>query len=143
MDNKINQVKTNNVNFSGVKPKPAEVLNMEEKIKKIIENLLKRDREIAEYGDFAPISETFKNTEKELCASDFGIKIFQAPEGIEDRETQRAAQLVAYKYPTPFFAKKMLAFGTKNEILEKLSQKDLYKEIKQTFIEMSKALENP
>lgn len=143
MNNKINQNEINNIKFSGVKPKRPEVSNMEEKIKKMIENLLNRDREIYEYGDFAPVTETFKNSDKELCASDFAIKVFQAPEGVENRETERAVQLIAYKYPTSLYARKMLVFGTKNEILEKLQQKDLYKEIKEAFVEMSKALEHP
>ena len=140
MDNKINQANTNNTSFHGIKPKTGEVKTMEENIKKMIKDILSRaEREVPEYGDFAPVFEEFKNTEKKLLATDFMMKIYHVAD--EATKKKRGLELVAYKLPSPYKAAKVLETGTKEEILKKLQENDLYKEIDTILRSLSKRFE--
>ena len=112
---------------------------MEEKIKKMIKDILAREREVYEYGDFAPVYEEFKNTDKELLATDFMIKIYHISD--ENSKTKRALELLAYKLPTPYRATQIIETGTKEDILNKLRDNNLCKEVDTIFRRLSKRFE--
>lgn len=130
--NKINSQNTNNAKFNGLKPKINEVKNMEEHIQKMVKDLFKRaEREVPEYGDFKVVFEEFKNPDKSLCASDFLLKIVKPPKNIEGNEKLRNLELVAYKLPSPYMAERLLASGSKEEILKQLQSEDMLRKIKE------------
>ena len=130
--NKINSQNTNNAKFNGLKPKINEVKNMEEHIQKMVKDLFKRaEREVPEYGDFKVVFEEFKNPDKSLCASDFLLKIVKPPKNIEGNEKLRNLELVAYKLPSPYMAERLLASGSKEEILKQLQSDDMLRKIKE------------
>lgn len=129
--NKIHSQNTNNTSFNSIKPKINEVKNMEEHIQKMVKDLLKRaEREVPEYGDFKIVFEEFKNPDKALCASDFLLKIVKPHNSIEGHEKLRNLELVAYKLPSPYMAERLLACGSKEEILKNLESEELLKKIK-------------
>ena len=143
MNNKINQNRTNNINFQGIKPKPSEVKNMDELIKKMVADLLTRaEREVPEYGDFKIVYEQFKNPDKDLTATDFMLKITKPPKTIEGHEKKRYLELVAYNLPSPYIAEKVIGHGNKEEILAKLKEDGLCEKIKEKLIQLSKELED-
>ena len=123
MDNKINQNKTINTQFSATKPKvnTSEVKTMKQNISKMVEGLLEKakdSRALPSYGDFSPLYTEFKNPDATLCATDFMLKIVKPHNSIEGHEKLRNLELVAYKLPSPYIAERLLACGTTEEILE-------------------------
>lgn len=139
--NKINQNKINNTQFKGLKPAKSEAVNMELDFKKMLNQILVRaEREVPEYGDFAPVYEILKNVDRTLCPTDFMLRISKLPKGMENSETTRVLELVAYKVPTPYKSVRTLAYGTKEEILNKLKSGEITSEIEMTAKKLSEDL---
>ncbi|MBR6126686.1 hypothetical protein IKQ21_03285 [bacterium] len=132
MDNRINQNKINKTEFQGIKPKTKGAKSMEELIKKMISNLLEREREIAEYGEFGNkgmIFEQFSNPDKNLAVDKFWLEIAQAPKGAENYQTKRTLKFVASKLGAPE-AEILIESGTKADILAKLKDQNLPEKLK-------------
>ena len=140
--NRINKAnKVNNSNFNGIKPKTKEVKTMEQQVKKIINDVLVRaEREVPPYGDFAPVYEEFKNTDTSLKATDFMLKIVKPPSNIKGHEKLRYIELSAYQLPMPYKMSRLIAKGTKEEILQQLKEEDFFETITKNFSEMSRNL---
>ena len=140
---KINSKQVNNTSFSSAKPKIKEVKNMEEHIQKMVKELFRRaEREVPEYGDFKIVYEEFKNPDKTLCATDFLLKIVKPPKNIEGHEKIRNLELVAYKLPSPYMAERLVASGTKDEILKQLQDDSIYKKLEEATKSLSHNLED-
>ena len=139
--NKINKQNINKSNFESVKPKSNEVKTMKKSLEKLINNIrLRAEREVPEYGDFAPVLEEFKNFDKTLEASDFMLKIVKPPKNIENHETLRYIELTAYKLPLPYKVTKLVGRGSKEEILKQLDQPDFLTKVEESFKSMSENL---
>ena len=111
--NKINPIQHNKANFKGAKIPQKEVKTMEETFKKFVKVLRDRaEREVPEYGDFAPVYEQFANTTKELSATDFMLKISKPPKSVEANEKIRNLEVVAYRLPSQYMAECIVATGT-------------------------------
>ena len=138
----------NSANFQGgigrTNPKTAkEIKTMEEHIKKMVQDILARaEREVPEYGDFAPVYEEFKNPLKELCATDFMLKITKPPKHIENHEKKRYLEVVAYKLPAPIKSTRIIAVGGKDDILAKLKDNETLLKIDKAVRELSDNLED-
>ena len=99
---KINKQNIKNTNFGIVKPKQTEVPLMKDKVKNMVKKItLRAEREVPEYGDFAPVYEEFKNTDTSLKATDFMLKIVKPPSNIKGHEKLRYIELSAYQLPMP------------------------------------------
>jgi len=144
----FNPHKLNNTNFQGrigrAGSKAAkEIKTMEEHIKTMVRDILARaEREVPEYGDFAPVYEEFKNPLQELCATDFMLKITKPPKHIENHEKKRYLEVVAYKLPAPIKATRIIAVGNKEDILSKLKDKETLEKINKAARELSENLED-
>lgn len=139
---KISSQKLNRI-FIEVTPKKnkIEVNNMKQHIEKMIKNVcIRAEREVPEYGDFKMVYEEFKNPDKDLVATDFMLKIVKP--NLQGHEKVRNLELVAYKLPLPYKANRIIATGSKEEILEKLKSQDLQTELEQAVKELSKNLED-
>ena len=141
--NKINPIQHNKTNFKGAKIPQKEVKKMEETFKKFVKVLRDRaEREVPEYGDFAPVYEQFANTKKELSATDFMLKISKPPKSVEANEKIRNLEVVAYRLPSPYKAECIVATGTKEELMQKLQDTKLLTEINETAESLAKDLED-
>ncbi|MBP3820823.1 hypothetical protein J6G99_04165 [bacterium] len=141
--NRINQNRVNNTNFCGIKPKSVEVKNMEEFLKKIIENILIRaEREVPEYGNFKLVTEKFKNFDKNLDVDEFWLEIGQPPKGTENYETKRFLKFVASKPNSDTSAEILIGSGSKKEILETLKKEGLTGKLKEYAQKLSYNLED-
>ncbi len=142
----FNTNKLNNTNFQGkisraASKAPKEIKTMEEHIKKMVQDILARaEREVPEYGDFAPVYEEFKNPLRELCATDFMLKITKPPKHIENHEKKRYLEVIAYKLPTPIKSTQIIAVGEKEDILSKLKDKETLEKINKVVRELSENL---
>lgn len=145
MEIKVNQNKIDNINLQGVKPTAKGVKSMEELIKKMIKDISQNSEgKIPEYSiyDFPPIKSSFENPDKTLCAKGFILKIYQPPKGVENRETLRAMDLIAYKEGSEYVAQRMLACGSADEIIKKLKDQNLVSEIKEAIYTLSEKLKD-
>ena len=141
--NKINPTQQNRANFQGVKTPHKEVKTMEEAFKKFVKIIRDRaEREVPEYGDFAPVYEQFANPKKELSATDFMLKISKTPKSVENNEKIRNLEVVAYKLPAPYKAECIVATGTKEELMQKLQDSKLLKEINETAESLARDLDD-
>ncbi len=141
--NKINTVNLNKTNFKGLQKMDNNVKSLDENIDESLKKLQERaQREVSEYGDFSPVYEQFKNTDKSLCATDFLLKIAKPPKNIEGHEKIRNLEVCAYKLPHSYRAERIITTGSKDEILKALSSKDLPQQIKSAIISLSENLED-
>ena len=141
--NKINPIQQNKAKFQGVKTPHKEVKTMEEAFKKFVKIIRDRaEREVPEYGDFAPVYEQFANPQKELSATDFMIKISKPPKSVENNEKIRNLEVVAYKLPAPYKAECIVATGTKEELMQKLQDSKFLKEINETAESLARDLDD-
>lgn len=142
--------KVNKNTFSGIKKpiakvKASEVKGMKQNISQMINELLEKakdSRALPQYGEFSPLYTEFKNPDKNLCATDFMLKIVKPHNSIEGHETLRNLELVAYKLPSPYIAERLLASGTSEEILEALKDPALLSKIQSATESLSKSLED-
>ncbi len=138
---KINIHRINNLRFEGVKVKKP--MNIEQWFENTLKKLHDRaQREVPEYGDFKIIDEKFVNPDKNLKVTDFEIKIVNPPKNIEDQEILRGIYITAYNSPSPYKAERLIAAGTKKEILEKLQSKEFLNEILDAAKSLSHSLED-
>ena len=141
--NKINKQNINNSNFESIKPKSKEVKTMKKSIEKVINTIrLRAEREVPEFGDFAPVFEEFKNMDKALEATDFMLKIVKPPKTIEGHEKLRYIELTAYKLPTPYKVTKLVGRGSKEDILKQLDEPEFFNKVEESFKSMSENLKN-
>ena len=124
--NKLNQLR-----IEGTKRMPKVEESFEKQIEKMVSKLTGRaEREVAEYGDFAPVFETLENHNKKFNMTDFVLKI-QKPKGT--KPDYRAMYASAYNMPNPMKYEHILVDGSKEDILKALKDKNFLSEIKETF----------
>ena len=148
MDNRINpNSNIKNINFSGVKSNAVEAgmdkgaEKMEELIKKMITDLKNKVKEKVEpSGDFDAVWEEFENPDKALDATHFLLKV--SPTGVKGAEDKRYLEAAALIRGSQYGAESVLSLGSKQEILDKLSEHGLEQIIKQKFVSLAKSLEN-
>ncbi len=141
--NKINHTEVNKANFKGIKKMNKEIQTLETSIKKFVKTLANRaEREVPEYGDFAPVYEQFQNPDKSLVATDFMLKISKPPKNIANHEKIRNLEVVAYKLPLPYKAERIIATGNKEDILKKLQSEEVLGEIHKAVKSLSDNLED-
>ena len=134
----------NPTNFNNIQPRGTEKMtttDFKQDIQNAISKLYTRaEREVAEYGSFADVKEQFKNSNENLSATDFELKIYK-PETIKD-EKYRCFEAIAYSYPKPYKAEMPLYQGSKEEILQALKNENLPKELEDAFTQLSHDLED-
>ena len=141
--NEINPAKLNSTQFKGIKKMDKEVKTLETCIKKFTQALHKRaEREVPEYGDFAPVYEQFTNPDKSLTATDFMLKISKPAKNIKGHEKIRNLEVVAYKLPLPYKAETIIATGSKEDIMKQLQSAEIYTKIKEAAHNLSYNLED-
>lgn len=115
--------------------------NLESNIENMVKKLFARaEREVPEYGSFKLVYEEFKNTDKNLNATDFMLKISK-PQGAEN-EKLRFLEAVAYDLPKPYISERLIASGNKEDILKALKNDNLKTELAEVFKNLAKKLED-
>ncbi len=115
--------------------------DIQQNIQNLVENLSARaEREVPEYGDFAPVVEEIKNPDKNLSATHFAVKIYK-PTTMDD-EKYRCVEAIAYAVPKPYKAEMPLVGGYKDEILNKINSDEFAEKLNSVFAKLSKDLED-
>ena len=87
------------------------------------------ETEVPERGEFRVVSESFRNPDNRLNATDIKLKITKPPVNIEGHETRRYLELVMYNLPSPYICERVLAAGTRQEIMTALYDDHLVQKI--------------
>lgn len=132
--NRINPI--NKIVSKGISKMHEEELTYEEKIQKMVKNLLARaEREVPEYGDFKSVYEEFPNTDKSITATDFMLKINKPL--TKGSEKMRNLVAVAYDIPHPYKTEQTIVHGTKKEVLDALKSEDLPSKLEKIYKELA------
>lgn len=132
--NRINPI--NKIVSKGISKMHEEELTFEEKIQKMVKNLLARaEREVPEYGDFKSVYEEFPNTDKSITATDFMLKINKPL--TKGSEKMRNLVAVAYDIPHPYKTEQTIVHGTKKEVLDALKSEDLPSKLEKIYKELA------
>lgn len=140
-----NSININNKNitpFRGVNG--AEPMSMDDKEKYYIENLHKviddvstrSEREVPEYGEFAPVSEFFKNVDKDIPADKFVLRVIKMPKEDYPDEKQRFIEASVFAPAGDYKADMLIGAGHKKEILETLKSKDFPTRLNDAYIDL-------
>ena len=132
----INRV--NRTNFKGLNKMKNIEPSFEEQVKILINKLLERSREVAEYGNFKPVYEILPNGNKGLKATDFALRIERPA---ETEPTLRTLDAVAYRVPLTKRYERTLVSGTKEDILKAMQEEGFAQKVKETFERLSSHFE--
>ena len=135
----INRVQ--NTNFKGMKQMPQDELAFNEEIQKMVQNLsVRAEREVPEYGRFKEVFEIVPNKNKNLRVLGYALKIRKPL--IKGDEKLRGLEAVVYDSRSDYMCEKVIAKGTKEDILNVLKDEALANKLEGVFVELSKQLED-
>lgn len=135
----INRVQ--NTNFKGIKQMPQEELTFNEEVQKMVQNLSARaEREVPEYGNFKEVFEIVPNKDKNARALGYALKIRKPL--IKGDEKLRGLEAVVYDSRSDYMCERVIAKGSKEDILKVLQDKDLVNKLEVAYVELSKNLED-
>lgn len=139
--NKILNSNFNQHNISFNRKKNKEIKSMDSEIQTAINKLLQRaEREMPEYGDFAPISEKFENRNENLNIGEPSIKIVYA--NFSKDKTLKRLELEIPSKTGKSSANVAMELADKKAILKALSDKNLANRINDNIQNASSALED-
>jgi len=99
-------------------------------LEKMVMSLRKRcEREISEYGDFAPVVERYINKDSSIYAGNIYLKCYQPPKIIENYQKKRYLELVIETPSGVSNSSVALKGGSKKDILETLKNEDFAFEV--------------
>jgi hypothetical protein len=99
--------------------------NFKEQVEQMLEKLIVRaEREVPEYGDFAPVTELFQNLDpgSQDIVGKFGLTILKLPKDVTPDPKERYVEACAYEPTGSYKAKMFVAGGYKDEILLRLKE---------------------
>lgn len=120
--------------------KQVRYYSMEELIRKMLRDLrVQVEEKVPEEGDFPMVYERYENPDKRLNISHLLLKV--SPVKLEGRERKRFLDFVIFNYPNPYCSERCVGAGTKQEILDRLVQEELFQKIMNIIPEMEHSLE--
>ncbi len=144
MNNRINN--TNNINFhsiNGVNKMDSEK-TYEDKVYDMIDAVTERaEREVPEYGDFAPVYEEFKNTNSKLPIDRYQLKVLKMPKEDVPDEKQRFLQAAVYAPAGDYKADMLIGAGHKDKIMEILKSDEFPETLNDAYIKLVDFMQNP
>lgn len=100
---------------------------MEELIRKMIQDLLMQVFEkVPKKGSFPVVYERYENPDKRYNLTHIIIKITAVSPEIDKTETERFLEIAAVLYPQAYGAEKVVGFGTTDDIIKRLQEKEMF-----------------
>ena len=129
----INRIQS--TNFKGIKKMPQEQ-TFEEKVQKMVDDLSARaEREVPEYGDFKTVYEVIKDDSPNSRVLGYALKIRKP--NLQNSEKLRGLEAVVYDSYSDYQSERVIAKGSKEDILKTLKDEDLAKKLTKAFDELS------
>lgn len=142
MSNKINKAQFNKLqSLNGAKKM---VNNSEITLDKMLDKLLSRiEREVPEYGNFAPVYEFIKNNDSKHLIDRFQLNVFKMPKHIVEDEKRRYIEAAVYSKAGDYKATLLLGSGNKEEIIKQLKSDEFLKKLDKTYLQLTDMILNP
>jgi hypothetical protein len=114
---------------------------MEELIKKMIHNLLKQVFEkVPKKGSFPVVYERYENPDKRYNLTHIILKVTAVP--VKGAEDERYLEIAAVRYPQAYGAESVVGFGTTDDIIKRLQDKELFDKILSTIPRLARDIED-
>ena len=135
MNNKIHQNQIPSFkSINGVKDVNNQEYNYEDEINKLIEKVANRaEREVPEYGYFAPVYEEFKNKDSQLDIEKYRLKVLKMPKADVPDETKRYIEAAVFVPGSDYKADMLIGSGKKAEIIELLRSEKFPERLKSVY----------
>ena len=145
MKQKIINAQVQNQNFvNGVKKMTEKTSSYTDSFYKMLQKLIERaEREVPEYGDFAPVYENFKNTNPNLDVDRYQLRIFKKPKSEVADETKRYIEAEVYTKAGTYKANVLLGAGKKEDIIKQLRSEGFVDELNNSYIQLVDMIQNP
>lgn len=115
-----------------------------EQVEKTIKTILERaEREVAEYGEFMPVTEFFPNLDKNTNIGNYALKIFKMQKDVVPDPKKRYIEAAIYMPHGDYKMTAIVGSGTKQEILEQMKTTDFFEKLNKTYGELLYSIENP
>ncbi len=108
----------------------------QDRVNDLIKRLLKRmEKEVPEYGDFAPLLEFFDNEDERLqkIVGKFGLKLYKMPGDVEPDPKKRYLEAAAYTPCGSYKADVIVGSGHKEEIIALLKSEGFPIKLKMAY----------
>ena len=116
---------------------------MEELIRKMIQDLLKQILEkVPKKGSFPVVYERYENPDKRFNLTHIILKVTEVPPEIDKTETERYLEIAAVRYPQAYGAEKVVGFGTTDDIIKRLQEKELFDKIMACIPDLDQDIED-
>jgi hypothetical protein len=144
MSNKINNSVNNNIyNISGKNGMDKEPKSFQDQVDMLLQKISTRaEREVPEYGDFAPVNEDFPNLDKNTQVSKYGLSIYKMPKNVVPDEKKRYVEASAYPLAGDYRSRMVVGSGNKEEVLKLLNSKDFAEKLNSCYADLVEALKD-
>ena len=116
---------------------------MEKLIRKMIQDLLKQILEkVPQKGSFPVVYERYENLDKRFNLTHIILKVTEVPPEIDKTETERYLEIAAVRYPQAYGAEKVVGFGTTDDIIKRLQEKELFDKIMACIPDLAQDIED-
>lgn len=114
---------------------------MEELIKKMIQDLLKQVLEkVPQKGNFPVVYERYENLDKRYNLTHVILKVTAVQ--VKGAENERYLEIAAVRYPQAYGAESVIGFGTTDDIIKRLQDKELFDKILSTIPRLVRDIED-
>lgn len=141
MNNKIQSIIMRNLNE--VKKVNNENITFDEQVEEIIKNIVARaEREVPEYGDFAPVREFMPNLDPGTTAvGKYGLSVYKMPKDVVPDPKKRYIEASAYVPTGDYKATLVLGSGDKKEVIEKIKSPEFPEKLNNAYAKLLDLLE--
>ncbi len=118
---------------------------MKEEVNKIIELMVQQVVDhVPEYGDFAPVMESFDNPDSRTqeFVGKYGMKVYKMPKDIVADPRTRYVEAAAYVPSAIYKSNCTVASGTKDEIIAIMQTPEFAEKLRETFLELAELFEH-
>jgi len=131
--------------IDGAKKMEDKEMTYDEHVYDIIDKVAKRsEREVPDYGEFAPVYEDFKNQDPKLNFVDrYMLKVVKMPKADVPDEKKRYIEASVYSPAGDYKADVLLAGGYKDDIMKELKSKEFPEKLNNAYVELVDYLRNP
>ena len=146
MDNRIQQNMKINPTFGAknVDNKQNDPRTMDERIVDMLKKLSDQESYVAEYGDFAPVTEFFDNPDPKTqeFVGRYGMKIFKMPKDADPDPKMRYIEAAAYIPSGKYKSDMIVGLGNKEEIFKLIRDSEFAKSLPEVYEKLEEQFEH-
>jgi len=129
--------------IDGVNKMDEKEMTYQDHVYDIINKVATRsEREVPDYGDFAPVYEDFKNKNTDVPVGRYMLKVLKMPKADVADEKQRFIEASVYAPAGDYKAEMLLSGGHKDEILKELNSDKFPEKLNDAYLTLVDSIQN-